>query len=97
MVPKGLPENMKTGNSHYLECEAPICRDYSTEDLLWYPDEKVCQIKPYKNWQKIQMRIKRLFLKGKVNSDKYFSFKMLNNLKIVRQGIEGKNPNVYLA
>lgn len=80
---------------HWKICEAPICAGYPTEDLLWYPDEKICGKIPYTKWQKKQRKIQKLFKKGKINPDRYFTVEMLLKMKKVRNP-KGKDPNVHV-
>lgn len=81
---------------HYLICEAPVCRDYDTIHLLWYCDEPVCLQRPYTKWQKTQLKIQKLYKKGKVNPDRYFSAERLQRIRVVKEGIEGENPDKFL-
>jgi len=83
---------------HSNKCSAPICPfDATLNDNLntwcWYPDELICQKRPYTHIQKIQKRIKKLFLTGKISNKKYFTSRMLRNIKVVKSGIEGVDPN----
>ena len=83
--------------AHYLYCEAPICQGYPTENLLWYPDEKICNKVPYTKWQKSQIKIQKLYLKDQIVSERYFTVKMLERMVSVRKGIRGRNSNKPVA
>src|SRR5690554_3099500 len=79
---------------HKLLCSAPICADDVTKHYIWYPDEPVCNKRPFKRFQKIQKRIQRLMLAGKLKAiDGYFTADQLHAIKAVRSGIKGMNPN----
>lgn len=84
--------------THSNRCPAPICPfDVNLSDNLntwcWYPDELVCQKGPYTHIQKIQTKIHKLYLKGKINKTTYFNVEDLMKIKSVRAGIKGRNPN----
>ncbi len=56
---------------HFLKCEAPICSDtkgYDDKDwrkkITWFPDEKICLLKPYTNWQRKQIKIQSFYKKA---------------------------------
>lgn len=81
---------------NFLKCDAPICSrdpDISKNTWSWLPDEPICGATPYTKIQKVQNKIKKLFLKGKVNGKFYFTSKMLENTKRVAGGIKGRNPD----
>ena len=88
---------------HYLKCEAPICADtrgYDSptwkKEVLWYPDEKICQKGPYTKWQKRQVRLQKLLKAGKLkNPYTCYTAEMLEKIQYVRQGTKGRNPNAY--
>lgn len=48
---------------HYLECEAPICKESIEPDfkneVIWYAGEKICQKTPYDKFQKKQLAINK--------------------------------------
>lgn len=83
---------------HSNRCSAPICPfDATLNDNLdtwcWYPSESVCQKGPRTHIQKVQKRIQKLYLAGKIYNKRYFTSRMLRNIKVVKSGIEGINPN----
>lgn len=54
---------------HCLICEAPICRDDTTQnfesEVIWYAGELVCQKGPFQKFQLVQNDINRWVEKGK--------------------------------
>lgn len=45
---------------HSQKCEAPICQDDKSLDVIWYAGELVCKKKPYNKVQKKQVVINKL-------------------------------------
>lgn len=83
---------------HSNRCSAPICPfdanlSYDLNTWCWYPNELVCQKGPYTHIQKIQKKIQKLYLRGKISKTHYFSAGDLMKIKSVRVGIKGRNPN----
>lgn len=79
-------------NKHDSEaCASNICETDPEKHLrTWFPDEEVCYSKPFKHWQKIQHRIHKFYLKGKLKfPDQYYTFDMLSKKHSVHQGITG--------
>ncbi len=56
-------------NTHYLNCNAPICQSDPNinfkNEVNWYPGEGVCTKGPYQKFQKVQIGINKCFKKGK--------------------------------
>jgi hypothetical protein len=72
-------------------CNAPLCPldKESLEAGIWYPDEEVCRMKNPPKWIKNQKKI----VKAGASPDYYFDYQMLNNLKTIRKGIKGEDPD----
>lgn len=49
---------------HESVCEAPICQDSQSNDLVWYAGEKICLKSPYQRFQVKQNIINRELKKG---------------------------------
>ena len=63
------------------------------KNVVWYPGEPIYGKRPYGKIQKIQVRINRLFQKGKIKHPKrYFTGAILMKLKVIKGGIKGLNP-----
>jgi hypothetical protein len=77
---------MKTiDERHFINCPAPICNcdpnlDYKNE-VVWCAGEDICKHKPYQKFQEQQVKLNKLFRKGKIE-DSSFSAKQLEGLKI---------------
>ncbi len=57
---------MTKEEKHLLFCEAPICKCINKKDrdeLVWYPGEPVCTMRPHSIFQKRQLAINR-YIKG---------------------------------
>lgn len=80
--------------SHYDTCSANLCQEWEGESLTWYPDEDICTLKPYEHYQKIQRRIQKLYLAGKIDAETYYTRAELEDKQSVRVGITGHNPNM---
>ena len=52
--------------NHETVCEAPICQDSSSTDLVWYPGEEVCKKTPFTWFQKKQTNMNNLLNIGKL-------------------------------
>lgn len=73
-------------------CEAPLCPlDENLELCLWYPDEDICCKRGAPCWVKNQRKIVKIV--GRDNAVGFFDIARLRQLKIVRKGIRGKNPD----
>lgn len=77
--------------AHWDTCGAPICAEYGGDG--WYPEEDVCNLRPYTAWQKSQVRIQKLYNLGKVKDDRYFTKAMLETMQRVRAGVKGTLPS----
>ncbi len=74
----------------YLCCPGQICYGDKDKHLrLWYPSEPICSFRPFQRFQKIQKRIQKLLLRGKVTDESYFTFNSLSRIKSVRPGMKG--------
>jgi len=77
----------------YDQCSAPLCPldSSSLENGIWYPDEEICLSRKHSGllWVKNQKKITK---KAKTQ-DKYFNLKMLDRPFVIRQGIEGLDPD----
>jgi hypothetical protein len=49
---------------HELQCEAPICVDNYTNDLVWYAGEEICKKSSNLKWHIMQKRINKYLAKG---------------------------------
>lgn len=81
---------------NHEKCEAPICPhdpNYQNNTWSWFPDEVICKATPKTHIQKVQRRIQKLFLKGKVDGTRYFTSDMLEKIHRVREGVKGLNPD----
>jgi len=67
---------------------APLDDRESLESGIWYPDEEICR-KRGVDWAKKQKKI----VKMGASPNYYFSYQMLKNLKRIRKGIKGKDPD----
>jgi len=59
---------------------------------IWYPDEEICRAKEAQKlkWVRVQRQIAKLHKQFGVEG--YFTYDMLNRIKLVRKGIKGRNP-----
>ncbi len=78
---------------HIYRCEAPICAGYPLDNLVWYPDEKICNMRPWTKWQKTQRKIAKLAKQYPQMVDEMWSIEMLKGKQRVRFGTSGRNPN----
>lgn len=77
-----------------MNCVAPMCAGYDTEDIVWYPGERVCQKKPFTKWQKRQAMINRWVEKGQFkNAETYFTKDMLEKPTYFRRSTKGVVPD----
>jgi hypothetical protein len=77
---------------NYENCKATLCPLAENVELcLWYPDENVCGRRDVPYWVRVQRRIVRLV--GKCSEVGFFNVASLRNIKIVREGIRGCNPD----
>lgn len=78
----------------FEECSAPLCpmQPDTWARACWYPDEQVCISLKFRSlhWRKVQHRIQR---KTKNHDDGYFTVAMLSEIKQVKTGIKGANPD----
>lgn len=73
-------------------CAANICVSDTEPHLrTWYPDEVICTVRPMTKWIKKQRKIQKLFLAGKIERDRYFTMRILEDMYAVRKP-EGINP-----
>jgi len=73
------------------ECVAPLCPlDESSLRGVWYPGEKICPSRTHGNlpWLKAQRKVARVAAAG------YFTVEMLSRLVVIRDGINGLDPNL---
>ena len=69
--------------NHSLLCNAPICQDSCSPNLVWYAGEKVCAKKPYTKWQKKQSMINNWIKKHPFKDmERAYNTLDLNNLSI---------------
>jgi len=74
----------------FENCEAPLCHlDESLPDAVWYPDEEICHGRNKPFWVRTQRRIRKV---ANENAG-YFTVEMLSNIKAVRKGIKGIDPD----
>ena len=80
-------------------CNASICplEPSSVQYSLWYPGEDICKALAYRQerWYKNQRKINRLFNKGQIDDDRYFTYAMLSSIERVGKGIRGKDPDKW--
>jgi len=76
----------------FESCSAPLCplEKSGTHDI-WYPDEEICHTKAVKTplWVKNQRKIAR----RTGDKDKYFTYTMLTQHCIIKNGITGIDPD----
>lgn len=83
---------MKSECKYYDKCDAPICpMDENKERMYWYPDEEICRNRNFSKELYIQNQ-KKIAKRAK-DTDKLFTFKMLNRNIIIKTGIEGIDPD----
>lgn len=89
---KGKMENCKYFNT----CGAPLCpKDPTAKNCAWYPDEDICRLRYNKpEWVKIQKKIQDT---GATFKDGYFTKGILEDMKYVREGIKGLDPDAKQA
>ena len=61
-------------NHDFMACQGNICQT-DPENYLrnWWPGEKTCTARPYLKWQKVQNRLNKLLLVGKLkHPDTYY-------------------------
>lgn len=81
---------------HFLDCEGVMCQDDPTsewkDNVVWYPDEPICQKVPLEKWQKTARKIQKLYKSGKLKYglQRYFTATMLEALRRVNEGVKGK-------
>jgi len=71
-------------NSHYLNCEAPICQNDPNpnfkKEVIWLPGEKVCRKFPYEKFQRKQLSINILVNKERFkNTSRAYTAHRLEN------------------
>ena len=74
----------------YEECIAPLCPlDQSSLKGIWYPGVEICRSRTHGNlpWIRAQRKISRAKATG------YFNLEILNNIRTIRKGITGLDPN----
>jgi hypothetical protein len=79
---------------YFESCGAPICPlDPNKESAVWYPFEKICRNKEFKNLTFIinQKKIAKINKKHEVQG--FFTYNMLNRTLKVRIGFSGLNVN----
>ena len=79
---------------HWDTCDAPICQDSMESDfkenVIWYPGEEVCYKKPYKLFQKVQVKIIALIKdcsEEEIEKMGCFTASMLEKIERVKRGI----------
>lgn len=78
-------------------CEAVLCPlDSSFKVAVWYPGEEICPSIKYRkeHWRVIQRKIQKKNLARKVEG--CFTVTALENIKNVRGGISGINPETRI-
>lgn len=83
----------------YMNCQSNICQT-DPENYLrtWYPDEEICIASPRERWQKVQAKIHRLYLRGKLKYlETYFFKKDLEKIQRVTKSVIGRNPERKLS
>lgn len=76
-------------------CEANICTNDEEPYLrTWFPDEVICTARPQTSWIKKQRKIQKLYQAGKIERDRYFTLRMLEEMQAVRrpEGISSERP-----
>ena len=73
--------------NHYLNCEAPICAGDPNpnfkREVIWCPGERICKRKPYQRFQRRQVEINKLVVKGRFrNIDTSYTARDLETLSI---------------
>lgn len=76
-----------------------MCEGDPTPDwkhwVTWFPEEPICVKKPRSKIQKTQMKIQRLFNKGKLSLkgiNSFYTGEDLERIRLVRAGITGRKP-----
>ena len=78
---------------HHDRCEAPICQEEMSPFAIWYPDEPVCNIKTRAHVRAVQMRIQKLYKRGKLKYGGHFlTGPMLEEITRVTPQTRGRNP-----
>jgi len=54
---------MKT--NHFKNCSAPLCSQTDCSEVVWYAGEDICRCRPLTKLQTRQIRINKLFKKGR--------------------------------
>lgn len=78
---------------YYHACGAPMCpKDVNFGRYLWFPSEPVCRLKMVPDWVRKQRNIAKL---SNIDTNKYFTLRMLNSIEKVSRGTEGIDPEYY--
>ena|SRR3990167_5037857 len=79
----------------FQNCPGNLCMtDPDRYSSIWYSDEAICSYSPRPKWLRIQARLHRLFLKGKLkNPYTYFTLKMLEKRHAIHPSTEGIIPD----
>lgn len=77
-----------------MACQSNICKsDPKNSETTWFPFESCCMASPAEHWQRIQRRLHKLYLRGKLkNSETYYFLKDLDAIQRVTSSTEGRNP-----
>ena len=80
--------------SSYEGCDVSIC-PLQPDRGIFYPGEETCQARRFKGerWIKTQRKINRLFSKGQIDDYRYFTINELTDIKVVRKGLKGTDPD----
>ncbi len=65
--------------------------DENKERMYWYPDEGICRNRNFA--KELYIHNQKKIAKRSKNTDKLFTFKMLNRRMIIKTGIVGIDPD----
>jgi len=86
MIPEKCP--------YFESCDAPICPMNLSDIAIWYPNEKICKNKEFKNMNLIitQKKISKINKKHEVQG--IFTYNMLNKHLKIYKNISGINEDL---
>jgi hypothetical protein len=73
------------------KCDAPLCPLENNEGRVWYPTESICKYTRFANSPLVKSQKK--IAKRCADKSKVYTYKMLNRQFLVRQCIDGLDPD----
>ena len=73
---------MKYETKHFETCSAPICNCTHDKKAIWLAGEEVCTRQPVEKFQRVQKKINRLVLRGKIKKDTPYKLEDLQKSRL---------------